>query len=104
MGVTDIKYGKDRIRIEYHLQKPYGMKDVTGRDTILHENIGQLEPLPEEFPETGIPVNRDIFKAPVVGVEPSKVVAFVFEKYSETSTGPAEEEYRGVFRVERKKK
>ena len=95
MGITNTEYLEDKVRVHYILQKPWGVEDENCSVEILYENVLGMHPIPAEFPITGIPVNREIERVNIPNL--GRDIVLVFEKYSEKSAGPAEEDLVGVY-------
>jgi len=99
MPVSYIESSKEGVKIHYHLRKPWNVPDEHDFIDIRYDLIGDLNPLPKEFPNSGIPVNRDISRVNIDLPDRNIEVALVFERYSERAA-EAEEEFVGIFLAE----
>ena len=93
MGIEKIEPLEDKVRVHYHLQKPYGVKDVFSHQNILYAWINGLEKYEKDrISVLGVSSEE---KVPIPNSDKSLI--FVFDLYPESSAGPYEEDLRGVF-------
>lgn len=97
MGITNIEYLEDRIRVSYHLEKPWGYVD---EDRTREIEFASLDKLPRykdyTHPGSGYTVDSDIISLP-----DNKALVFVFARYPEKSAGPLEEVLYDIYLVDK---
>ena len=93
MAINKIEHLEDRIRVHYHLDKAYAVRDVDGSVEVPYDEIHKLK-IFDKNKEFGlglnIPVEIHVPKC-------NKTLVFVFDSYMETSKGPNEEDIYGPF-------
>jgi hypothetical protein len=90
-GRNEIDHLEDRVRLSYHLGKPYGIPDVDGIIDVPYSSLDKL-PFPPEHVGSGTNSRIEI---PVPG---GQTVVFIFDSYMEKSLGPNEEDIYGPFK------
>lgn len=95
MPIEKVELLEDRIRVKYHLQKPYGVPDVDDELEILYKDIENLPQAPEEV---GLGKTRPENGERIYIPECRKTILFIFDKYQERDGGPAEESIYGPYR------
>ena len=91
MSIEKFEFLEDRVRVYYHLQKPWGISDVDSSIDVLYVSIDKLPKLPERIGVHG-GWGEDI-TIPHLG----RTITFMFDSYQERSMGPLEEDMYGPY-------
>jgi len=91
MSITSFEFLEDRVRVFYHLEKPYGIQDVYDYKDVFYDSIERLPEVPETVGISG-GSDEDI-TIPRLG----RTITFKFDRYEEKSFGPLEEDIYGPY-------
>ncbi|MBI1935621.1 hypothetical protein HYS31_04210 [Candidatus Woesearchaeota archaeon] len=91
MQIKSIHFLEDRIRVYYHLGKPWGIPDVDASIDVFYDSIHKLPEVPKNV-GAGCRQGEDII-IPQLG----RTITFVFDTYMERPVGPPEEDMRGPY-------
>jgi len=92
MSITSTEFLEDKVVVGYHLSKPYGMPDESGKKEIPNDSICNLPPVPIEPPGRGMMSTEEVFVPRV-----RRTLVFIFDSYQERCMGPNEEDIYGPF-------
>lgn len=91
MPIEKTELIEDKVRVHYHLQKPYGIPDVNDFKEVFYKDVLNLSKPPKHI-GWGNNSKEEIY-IPTI----NKTIIFVFDKYLENPTGPLEEDIYGPF-------
>jgi hypothetical protein len=83
----------DRVRVHYHLQKPYGIPDEDGVKEVLYSEVKNLPP-PRMFDNLDAGYWSEEILVPAIG----ETITFIFYSFAETDHGPNEHVMYGPYR------
>lgn len=94
MGLQKVEFLPDRLRVFYHLNKPYGSPDENKKLDLPYDAVSRFPELPISD-QLGIGLPREMVEIDVPRCR--KTIIFVFESFPESDGGPLEENLKGVY-------